>query len=201
MKAQSPLWLWQFGSYLRYGMLSRCICSTLVFVCAMKGIPIGSLTQWGKDLTYILSHSFLLSSKLRYVLPWQCMSMDGSASGQNALHTYILYCNNKTIFILFGRLLLRLYLKYRKQFQIILKMFYRARWLRDNARDSHSGGSGFKSRCRPTWMSFFVVFLYHQGKCWVAFSLPRSIWPLFIKFIYHKINSVNLTNETLTTQQ
>ena len=43
---------------------------------------------------------------------------------------------------------------------------------------------------------FFVVFLNHQGKCWVGFSLPRSIWPLFI---YHKIKSVKLTNETLTT--
>ena len=43
---------------------------------------------------------------------------------------------------------------------------------------------------------FFVVFLNHQGKCWVEFSLPRSIWPLFI---YHKIKSVKLTNETLTT--
>ena len=31
---------------------------------------------------------------------------------------------------------------------------------------------------------FFVVFLSHQGKWWVGFSLPRSIWPLFIKFIF-----------------
>ena len=51
---------------------------------------------------------------------------------------------------------------------------------------------------RPDW-DFVVVFLNHQGKCWVGFSLPRSIWPLFIKFIYHRINSVNLTIETLTT--
>ena len=27
---------------------------------------------------------------------------------------------------------------------------HRARWLRGNARDSHSGGPGFESRCRPT---------------------------------------------------
>ena len=52
---------------------------------------------------------------------------------------------------------------------------------------------------QPDW-GFFVVFLNHQDKCWVGFSLPRLIWPLFIKFIYHKINSLNLTNETLTTQ-
>ena len=77
----------------------------------------------------------------------------------------------------------------------------RARWLRGNAWDSHSGGPGLKSRCRPTWLGFFVVFPNNQGKCWVRFSLARSIWPLFIKFRYHKIKSVNLTNETLTTQQ
>ena len=53
-----------------------------------------------------------------------------------------------------------------------------------NARDSHSGGPWFESRCRPTWLLFFVVFLNHPGKCWFRFSLPRSIWPLFIKFIY-----------------
>ena len=52
---------------------------------------------------------------------------------------------------------------------------------------------------QPDW-GFFVIFLSHQGKCWVGFSLPQSIWPLFIKFIYHKIKAVNLTNETLTTQ-
>ena len=34
----------------------------------------------------------------------------------------------------------------------------RARWLRGNARDSHSGGLGFKSRCRPTWLRFFCGF-------------------------------------------
>ena len=34
----------------------------------------------------------------------------------------------------------------------------RARWLRGNARDSHSGGPGFKSRCRPTWLRFFRGF-------------------------------------------
>ena len=60
MKAQSHLWLWQFGSYLRYGMLSSCICSTPVSVCAMKGILIGPLVQWGKDLTYYLTSFFCL---------------------------------------------------------------------------------------------------------------------------------------------
>ena len=30
---------------MRYGMLSSFICSTLVSVCAVKGIPIGQLDQ------------------------------------------------------------------------------------------------------------------------------------------------------------
>ena len=31
---------------------------------------------------------------------------------------------------------------------------------------------------------FFVVLLNHHGKCWGGFSLPRSISPTFIKFIF-----------------
>ena len=62
----------------------------------------------------------------------------------------------------------------------------RARWLHGNTRDSHSGGPGSNPGAdQPDW-GFFVIFLSHQGKCWVGFSLPRSIWPLFIKFIRHK---------------
>ena len=63
MEAQSHLWLWQFGNYLRYGMLGSCICSTLVSVCAMKGIPIGPLAQWGKDLAYYLTLLFCLVNR------------------------------------------------------------------------------------------------------------------------------------------
>ena len=48
-------------------MLSSCICSTLVSVCAMRGIPLGRAGSVRKGL-YILPHSFLLSSKLRYVV-------------------------------------------------------------------------------------------------------------------------------------
>ena len=53
----------------------------------------------------------------------------------------------------------------------------------------------------PDW-GFFMVFLSHQGKCWVGFSLPQSIWPLFIKFIYHRIkiselNKWNIDNTTI----
>ena len=52
-----------------------------------------------------------------------------------------------------------------------------------------------------THWGIFVVFLSHRGKCWVGFSLPRSIWPLFIRFIYHKIkiselNKWNIDNTT-----
>ena len=86
-------------------------------------------------------------------------------------------------------------------------------WVTYNQKLTERGGSVVRHETRirevpgsnpgadqPDW-DFFVVFLNHQGKCWVGLSLPRSIWPLFIKFIYHKINSVNLTIETLTTHQ
>ena len=49
---------------------------------------------------------------------------------------------------------------------------------------------------QPDW-GFFVVFLSHQGKCWFGFSLPRSIWPLFIKFTYHKIKISELNKWTI----
>ena len=53
---------------------------------------------------------------------------------------------------------------------------------------------------QPDW-GFFVIFLNHRGKCWVGFSLPRPISPLFIKFINQNINSVELNEETLIAQQ
>ena len=42
------------------GILSSCICNTLGSVCAMKGIPMGPLAQWGKDFTYYLAPFFCL---------------------------------------------------------------------------------------------------------------------------------------------
>ena len=48
------------GAIWGMGMLSSCICSTLVLVFAMKGIPIGPLAHWGKDLTYYLTPIFCL---------------------------------------------------------------------------------------------------------------------------------------------
>ena len=41
---------------------------------------------------------------------------------------------------------------------LVQSIIHRARWLRGNARDAHSGGPGFKSRGRPTWLRFLVVF-------------------------------------------
>ena len=71
---------------------------------------------------------------------------------------------------------------------------YRAIWFRGNARDSHWGGPGFKSRCRPTWLGFFRGSPQSSKQMLGWISLPRSIWPLFIKFIYIiKLKSVNLT--------
>ena len=60
MKAQSHLWLWQLGAIWGTGLLSSCISSTVESVCAMKGIPIGPLAEWGKDLTYYLTPFFCL---------------------------------------------------------------------------------------------------------------------------------------------
>ena len=36
----------------------------------------------------------------------------------------------------------------------LINLQNRPRWLRGNARDSHSGDPGFKFRGRPTWLSF-----------------------------------------------
>ena len=66
---------------------------------------------------------------------------------------------------------------------LIITMFHRARWLRGNVRDSHLGGPGFKSRCRPTWLSFFRGFPQ---------SLRQMLGWIFITTIYltiiHKID-------------
>ena len=81
-------------------------------------------------------------------------------------------------------------------------LYDRARWLRGDARDSHSGGPGFESRCRPTWLGFFS---------WFSSGIKANAG---LDFHYHdpfdhyssnsyiiKLNQWTLTNETLTTQQ
>ena len=74
--------------------------------------------------------------------------------------------------------------------------FYRARWLRGNARDSHSGGPGFKSRCQPTWLRFFCGFPQSSRQMlgWI-FITTIHLTIIHQIHIYHKINSVNLTIE------
>ena len=79
----------------------------------------------------------------------------------------------------------------------ILGSMYRARWLRGNARDSHSGGPGFES--------------WDWGFSWFSSVMKANAG---LDFHYHdpfdhyspnsyiiKLKSVNLPNETLTTQQ
>ena len=56
MKAQSHYGCCDsFGAIWGMGMLNSGICSSLVPVCAMKGVPIGPLAQSGKDLIYYLT--------------------------------------------------------------------------------------------------------------------------------------------------
>ena len=63
MKAQFHYGCDSFGAIWGMGMLSSCICSTQVSVCAIKGIPIGPLAQRGKDLTYYLTPFFCLVNR------------------------------------------------------------------------------------------------------------------------------------------
>ena len=54
---------------------------------------------------------------------------------------------------------------------------HRERWIRGNARDSHSGGPGFKFRGRPTWLRFFSGFLNLKiAKEVVIFQRKISDW-------------------------
>ena len=92
----------------------------------------------------------------------------------------------------------------RKQLSASIKMkCNRARWLRGNARDSHSGGPGFKSRGRPTYLRFLVVSsilkqlrnqLFFKGKRpvdphipllliqYLIFTVSRDLKPLLSKW-------------------
>ena len=91
-KAQSHLWLWQFGIYgydslgaiWSMGKLSSCICSTLVSVCAMKGIPIEPLAQWRKELAYYLT-------PLLCLVNWDMYYPGGACRGKDLPPGRILY--------------------------------------------------------------------------------------------------------------
>ena len=70
-------------------MLSSCICSTLVSACAMKGIPIEPLAQWGKDLTYYLTPFFCLVNWDMYCSGSTCRGTDLPPGRILYIHTYI----------------------------------------------------------------------------------------------------------------
>ena len=67
------------------GMLSSCICSTLVSACAMEGFPIGPLAQWGKDLTYYLTPFFCLVNWDMYYPGSACRGTDLTEGLENEL--------------------------------------------------------------------------------------------------------------------
>ena len=71
-------------------MLSSYICSTLMSVCAMKGIPTVPMPQWGNDLTYYLTPFYCLVN-------WDMHSPGSARRGTDLpsgrllyIHTYIL---------------------------------------------------------------------------------------------------------------
>ena len=76
-------------------MLSSCNCSILLSFCAMKGIPIGPLAQWGKDLTYYLTSFFCLVN-------WD-MCYPGSASwGTDLPPGRIIYMHRPVVITLYS---------------------------------------------------------------------------------------------------
>ena len=112
-----------------------------------------------------------------------CWSNSLMKAQKYAWLNFLIFCFNIFVSPIITKILWEL--KFNGMSLVHKNEYHRARWLRGKARDSHSGGPWFESRCRPTCLGgFFVLFLSHQSKCWVGFSLPRSIWPLFINFIY-----------------
>ena len=100
MKAQSRLWLWLWELFEVWDA-SSCICNTLVAVCAMKGIPIGPLAQWGKDLTYYLTPFFCLVNWDMYYSGSACRGTD-LPSGRyfyirRRIYIYIIPYRNSTL--------------------------------------------------------------------------------------------------------
>ena len=84
MKAQSHYGCDILGAIWDMGMLSSCICSTLVSVCAMKGIPIGPLTRWGKEFAYYLTPLLCLEN-------WDMYHLGGACRGKDLPPGRILY--------------------------------------------------------------------------------------------------------------
>ena len=68
-------------------------CLVVVFVALLCLCVQWKVFPWGYWLSEertLHTTSLLLSSKLRYALPWDCMSRDRPALGQIILHAYIL---------------------------------------------------------------------------------------------------------------
>ena len=86
--------------------------------------------------------------------------------------------------------------------QLILQPFFRFSYVTGSSftspgeRPMHSGGPGFKSRCRPTWLRFFRAFpqLSRQMMGWIFITTIHSSNSCIIK-----LKTVNVINETLTT--
>ena len=72
-----------------WGMLSSCICSTLVSLCAMKGIPIGPLAQWVNDLIYYLTPFFCLVNWDMHYPSSACRGTDLSSGRLLYIHTLL----------------------------------------------------------------------------------------------------------------
>ena len=91
-----PVTVWELH-ICGMGMLSSCICSTPVSVCALKCIPIEPLAQWGKDLTYCTF--FCLVNWDRYYPGSPCRGTDLPLGRILYMLTYILCLISSFIFI------------------------------------------------------------------------------------------------------
>ena len=61
-----------------------------------------------------------------------------------------------------------------------------AKWLCGKAHDSHSGGPGFKSRGRPTWLRFSVVSsILKIAICHYYVCVPMPIYCTITCFGFH----------------
>ena len=77
--------------------------------------------------------------------------------------------------------------------------YHRARWLRGNAWDSHSGGPGFESRCRPTWLMFFRGFpqSWWQMLGWIFITTIHQVHIRYHKIKISELNKWNIDSTTI----
>ena len=67
------------------------VFAALLCMCAMKGIPIGPLAQWGKDLTYYLTPIFCLGNLDMYYPGSACRETDLPPGRIIYIHTFTIY--------------------------------------------------------------------------------------------------------------